>query len=383
MMPRDSIRRLNWQQYRQLFAALALCAAAAGHAAADEPIERQTLFAADTHGYHTFRIPSLIATPGGTAIAFCEGRKQSTSDAGDIDLVMRASNDGGKTWNPPRVIWDDGANTCGNPCPVIDLATGAVHLLLTHNRGDDAESEIVGGTAQGSRTVWQMTSTDDGATWSPPREITPQVKRDHWTWYATGPGVGIQTSAGRLLIPCDHTTAGDRAMCSHVIYSDDHGQRWQIGGVVGPRLNECQIAELSDKSLLLNMRSYHKQGCRFASKSDDGGLTWTVPEPDRALIEPVCQASLLRWSPGDAADRRLLFANPASLKRERLTARLSRDDGATWPLSRVLHTGLAAYSCLARLKNNQVACLYECGNESPYQRIELATFDLDWFDERH
>ena len=89
------------------------------------------------------------------------------------------------------------------------------------------------------------------------------------------------------------------------------------------------------------------------------------------------------WSPGDAADRRLLFANPASRKRERLTVRLSRDDGATWPLSRVLHTGSAAYSCLARFAGERAACLYECGDKSPYQRIELATFDLDSFDERH
>lgn len=58
--------------------------------------EERELFSKNTHGYHTFRIPSLIVSTKGTVLAFAEGRKESSSDTGDIDLVMRRSEDGGK-----------------------------------------------------------------------------------------------------------------------------------------------------------------------------------------------------------------------------------------------------------------------------------------------
>src|SRR5262249_53960976 len=154
-------------------------------------------------GYHTYRIPSLIVSPKGTVLAFCEGRKNSGSDAGDIDLVLKRSTDGGKTWQPMQVVWDDGPNTCGNPCPVVDRQPGTIWLAMTHNLGSDTEKQIIERTAKGTRTVWITKSADDGATWSKPIEITAAVKKPDWTWFATGPGVAIQTAKGRLVIPCD------------------------------------------------------------------------------------------------------------------------------------------------------------------------------------
>src|SRR5262245_18838055 len=100
---------------------LALISVARGGAA--DPVQ-VSVFDAGKDGYHTYRIPSLITTKEGTLLAFCEGRKAGTSDAGDIDLLLRRSSDGGKTWGKTQVVWDDGPNTCGNPCPVIDAATG-------------------------------------------------------------------------------------------------------------------------------------------------------------------------------------------------------------------------------------------------------------------
>ena len=111
---------------------------------------------------------------------------------------------------------------------------------------------------------------------------------------------------------------------------------------------------------------------RFTSK--DGGLTWTNPVEEETLIEPVCQGSLIRYR---GAKDWLLFSNPASLKREKLTVRLSRDGGKTWPTAAALHDGPAAYSCLAFLRDGQVGCLYERGAKSPYEEIVLARFPLD------
>jgi sialidase-1 len=341
-------------------------------------VEHVPVFVSGKNGYHTYRIPALIFTKKGTLLAFCEGRKNGRGDAGDIDVLLRRSFDGGRTWGKAQVIWDDGTNTCGNPCPVIDARTGTLWLLLTHNLGGDRESAIVAGTSKGTRTVWVARSDDDGATWSKPVEITAAVKKPDWAWYATGPGVGIQLTGGRLVVPCDHKVAKTRAEMSHVILSDDGGKTWRIGGVVGPRCNESQVVQRADGSLLLNMRGDRGRQRRLVAVSKDGGETFTSPVEDKVLVEPVCQASILRH-PGKGG--LVLFSNPASTKREKMTVRLSRDGGATWPHAGLLHAGPAAYSCLAVLADGTVACLYERGERSPYETIACARFSLGWLAE--
>ncbi|MBI5760424.1 MAG: exo-alpha-sialidase [Planctomycetales bacterium] len=342
---------------------------------ADDGATFTDVFVSGQGSYHSYRIPSVIVSAKGTVLALCEGRKKSRSDAGDIDLVLKRSLDGCKSWQPMQVVWDDGPNTCGNPCPVVDRSTGTIWLLMTHNLGQDTEAKLVDSKSEGTRTAWVTHSTDEGVTWTNPVEITKDVKQPDWTWYATGPGVGIQTRSGRLVIPCDNKVAVTKGRQSHVIFSDDHGQTWKLGGVVGPNCNESQVVELTDGSLLLNMRSYEANHRRLIATSRDGGVTWSAPKEDRALIEPVCQASIIRL-PGDKP--RLLFSNPASTKREKLTLKLSLDEGKTWPVVRELHAGPAAYSCLTVLPDQSVGCLYECGDKSPYDVIRLATFPQSW-----
>jgi Tol biopolymer transport system component len=337
--------------------------------------DQQALFTSGKGDYHTYRIPSLLVTAKGTLLAFCEGRKKGRGDSGAIDLLLRRSTDGGKTWGDVRVIWHDGDNTCGNPCPVVDRKTGTVWLLMTHNLGTDTEARIIDGTSKGARTVWITRSDDDGVTWAKPVEITRDVKKADWTWYATGPGIGIQTKGGRLVVPCDNMVKGTKVRQAHVILSDDGGKTWKIGGVVGPDCNESQVVELTDGSLMLNVRSYRGNHRRLVAVSKDGGETFSRPEEDKALVEPVCQASILRY-PGAAGD--VLFSNPASTKRERMTVRLSTDQGKTWAHSGVLHAGPSAYSCLAALPDGTIACLYERGDKNPSETITLARFSREW-----
>jgi sialidase-1 len=334
------------------------------------------VFVSGQDGYHTYRIPAAIVTPKGTLLAFCEGRRKSTSDTGDIDLVLRRSSDGGATWGPLQVVWDDGPNTCGNPCPVVDRDTGTIWLLMTRNFGVDHESKIIDGTAQGTRTVWVSKSADEGATWSAPLEITRDVKKPSWTWVATGPGMGIQMKNGRLVVPCDHVEAETKKGGSHVIWSADHGATWSLGGAITGGVNECQVVERADGSLLLNMRNWHTPSReRALASSADGGVTWSAVSHDAALIEPVCQASILRfsWEPG-----RILFSNPADGKgRVRMTVRVSKDEGATWSTVKELGDGPAAYSCLTVLPDKTAGCLYETGVKSPYEKIVLARFRVE------
>ncbi len=322
------------------------------------------LFVAGQDGYHSYRIPAIVVTVRGTLLAFCEGRKNSLADHGDIDLLVKRSHDGGKTWSPQEIVWDDANHTIGNPCPVVDRTTGTVWLPFCRD----------------NREVFVTQSTDDGKTWVPAVEITAQVKPAGWTWYATGPVHGIQLRSGRLLIPSDHReTSKPGIMFSHVIYSDDHGATWKVGGSPGEHTDECSAVECSDGSVCLNMRSYHKKNRRAVARSRDGGQTWSPVTLDPALVEPTCQGSIVRYQgPRTEGPQPILFSNPASTQRKKMTVRITRDDCTTWDAGKSLYAGLSAYSDLCVLPDGTIACLYERGQRHAYETITLARFTLDW-----
>ncbi|MFB3784922.1 MAG: exo-alpha-sialidase [bacterium] len=345
----------------------------------DSWIRQKPVYVSGLDGYDTYRIPAVVVSNQGTLLAFGEGRKAGRGDSGNIDLVLKRSRDQGKTWLPLQILVDDGGNTCGNPAPVVDRESGTIWLPFTKNGGDIEESAIHRG--QGSRTAWITFSRDDGATWAEPVEITQYVKKTDWRWYATGPCHGIQTRGGRLVIPGDHSTGPDFFQWySHIFYSDDRGAGWRIGGTVpGGFTNESTVLERDDGSLYLNMRGYKSTHRRQVSHSRDGGMTWTPAREDPALIEPVCQASVIRYtSSRDFHRSRILFSNPASTEREKLTIRLSYDEGETWPVARMIHPGPAAYSDLVVLPDGTIGCLYERGDESPYETITFARLTLEW-----
>ncbi|MGH2355238.1 MAG: sialidase family protein [Chloroflexota bacterium] len=345
-------------------------------------LEQRDLFVSGAGGYHTYRIPALAVSTGGSLLAFCEGRKHSRADAGEIDLLLRRSADGGATWRDVQMVASEPGMTCGNPAPVVDRDTGTIWLPFCKNRAQGGEALIRKGLFQ--RTVWLTRSDDDGATWSEPVEITASVKDPSWTWYATGPCHGIQLDSGRLLIPCDHrvSAAAERqeARHSHVIFSDDHGTTWRIGGVVAQEgTNESAAVETANGAVYLTCRDQGKRGRRCAAWSRDGGASFPEYRWDDTLIEPACQASVARLTDERRHDQnRLLFANPASVTRDTLTVRLSEDEGRMWSGGAVLHAGPAAYSDLAVTADLTIHCLYERGESSPYERLTLARFDLSW-----
>jgi sialidase-1 len=340
-------------------------------------------------GYFIHRIPALLTTVKGTLLAFCEARMESVSDAAATDVVLRRSLDNGKTWTTAQVVAHFPNYTVGNPAPVQDRKTGVIWLLLTVNPAGVSEKEICNRSPRGTRSVWITHSSDDGATWSSAEEITSTTKEADWTWYATGPGNGIQLEDGRLVIPCDYKVAGTQAFYAHVIYSDDDGKTWKIGGSAGPQTNESTVVQLADGSLLFNMRSYAGQHLRAVSYSRDGGLTWSPVQLDPALIEPICQATFIRYTLARTAGKnRLLFANPADTARDRMTVRLSYDEGKTWPVSRTVYEDFSEYSSLAILKDGTIGLLYTKGPGKPTPQngwypptnpeIVFAHFNLEW-----
>ncbi|MEI7583118.1 sialidase family protein [Runella sp.] len=346
--------------------------------------EPNALFKSGEEGYKCYRIPTIILTNKGTLLAFAEARKNGCGDAGDIDLVVRRSADGGKTWSPMSIVWDDADNTCGNPAPVVDRKTGNIILLSTWNLGTDHEKQIIAGTSKDTRRIFVLSSNDEGNSWSKARDITSDVKKPDWTWYATGPCNGVQMQSkkyrGRLVIPCDHIEAESKKYYSHSIYSDDGGLTWKLGGTTPTDMvNECTVAELPKGILLLNMRNYNSTKVRQTSTSKDGGETWSELKADSTLIEPVCQGSLL-WYDHTGRKPFLAFSNPANQKsRTNMTVRLSYDKGKSWKLKNVLHEGPSAYSNLVVLPNGNLACYYEAGQKSAYESIVFKELMFDDF----
>ena len=357
-------------------------------AAPAEP-EALAIYTAGADGYHTYRIPVVVVATNGTVLAFCEGRKNGAGDSGKVDLVLKRSVDNGSHWSNQQTIWSDGNNCCGNPAPVVDQITGIVWLLATWNNGKDKETQIVHRQAHDTRHVYLIESRDNGVSWSKPKDITKSVKTDSWDWYATGPANGIQLihgpHAGRLVIPCNHSqldAQGQPVSYSHVIYSDDHGATWHIGGVEDRDTNESTVTELSDGTLMQNMRITGKQHQRAVATSKDGGMTWSPVRFDNALIEPVCEGNILRYTWPENGDRsRILFSNPASLKRENLTVHVSYDEGVAWPVSKVIYAGPSAYSCMTVLPDHEVGILFECGVKNAYETIKFARLSVDALDQ--
>jgi len=349
---------------------------------AAEP-QRMDVFVGGRDGYACYRIPSLIATPKGTLVAFCEGRKFNGLDESPTDLVLKRSLDGGKTWLPMQVVVKAVPEAAMDPCPVVDRSTGNVILVydlwpeyIKDTWPKDYKRKP--GLGRDSVTAWVTTSRDDGATWSAPRDITAMAKKPAWSNFIHGPGVGIQMRSGRIVIPCCYQRGPWR---NFTISSDDHGKTWQLSdNEVGPGVDESQVVELSDGTLLLNMRSSRGKGCRAVSTSKDGGKTWSPLADCPALPEPTCQGSILRYTWADSqAKSRILFSNPGSTKaRDNGTIRLSYDEGATWPVAKTIQPGYFGYSCLAVLPDWTICCLFE---NDGCNKATFVRFSLDWLSE--
>jgi sialidase-1 len=300
--------------------------------------------------------------------------------------VLKRSTDGGKSWGPLQLVHEDGENSLGNPTVVIVRENGRALLMYQrYAKGFDEHKAEPGLDGPRICRTFTQYSDDDGVTWSKPVEVTVQVKRPtEVTSTAAGPGIGIQLArgkhAGRILMPFNQGPYGKWKV--YAVFSDDGGETWRYGdtapeGAAG-HANEVQFVELNDGSIMLNARN---QGgglkIRKTSISRDGGQTWSATQHHPALVEPVCQASILRH-PGaeDPAQDIFLFSNPASQTgRTNGAVRLSRDDGKTWPASRVIYPGGFAYSCLASLPDGAVGCLFE---RDGTKKISFVRFSPDW-----
>lgn len=344
-------------------------------AALSEPIVRRigyNLRDAGDDGVPAYRIPGLATTNRGTLIAVYDIRRHGMGDLpGDIDVGMSRSTDGGQTWEPMKIILDMGPphnqNGVGDPSVLVDKITGTIWVAALWSKGNRAWHGSGPGMTPDETGQFVLTkSTDDGVTWSQPINITEQIKDPKWRLVFNGPGNGITMRDGTLVFPAQFKDEHNMPH-STIIYSQDRGRRWAIGTGAKPNTTEAQVAELSDGSLMLNMRD-NRGGSRSVYTTGDLGTTWQVhPSSRSALPEPVCMASLIRFSrkQSDQGDI-LLFSNPAvsSGPRRNLTLKASLDEGLTWPprYHKLLHEPASAgYSCLTQIDDQFVGILYEGG----------------------
>ncbi|MFI7346236.1 exo-alpha-sialidase [Streptomyces sp. NPDC049936] len=358
--------------------------------------EERVLFqaATDPGGYACFRIPAIVRTTDGTLLAFAEGRVLNCGDAADIDIVLKRSTDGGRTWGPLQVVNDGGGDTHGNPAPVVDRATGRVLLTETYNAG---RTDAANCAIPCARTPHLQYSDDDGRTWSAPRDLSPDILPAGWnSWYATGPVHGVQLTGGghpgRLVVGVNaETWDGDRVTANHaaLVVSDDGGEHWKVGatdtwpvaadGTFRQKPSELTLTERADGALLVSGREERGTdlGHRTQAVSRDGGDSFEAPFrtlPD--LYTPQVQGSLVRLG-----DRMLLSAPADPDRRRTMSVRSSYDSGATWDSvdrGTVVTRDWSGYSDMVAVDDTTVGLLYEAGAVDARDEIRFARFTEDW-----
>lgn len=345
-------------------------------------------------GIHTFRIPGLATTNRGTLIGVYDVRRRSGSDLpGDIDVGMSRSTDGGKSWEPMKVIMDMGSDPqwrydgIGDPAVLVDQTTGTIWVAGTWSHGNRSwRGSGPGLSPEETGQLMLVRSDDDGMTWSTPINITSQIKRPADCFILQGPGKGITMKDGTLVFPAqfqdppnETNKAAHRLPHSTIIYSKDHGATWQSGEAAFDDTTESQVVEVEPGILMLNCR-YNRKAARVVMTTSDLGQTWQKHETsERALIEPnTCMASLIDVDRESSvhSQGRLLFSNPNSLQgRNHMTIKGATDSGLTWPEQHWLlldEEPSAGYSCMSMIDKDTVGILYE-GSQAhmTFQRIPL------------
>ena len=444
--------------------------------------EKQDVFEGGMHnqpnkdGIKSYRIPALLKTDKGTLIAGADERRLHSSDWGDIGMVVRRSEDKGKTWSDRVTITNLRDNpkasnpSIGSPVNidmvlVQDPATKrifSIYDMFPEGQGifgmaaqrEEAYKQIDGKTYQilykegeeGSYTIrengtvytpdgkatdyrvvvnpvkpaysdkgdlyqgnqllgniyftsnktspfrvakdsylWMSYSDDDGKTWSAPQDITPMVKADWMKFLGVGPGVGITLRTGphkgRIVVPVYTTNRANHlngSQSSRIIYSDDHGKTWHMGGGVNDHRTlydgtvvdsstmsnyyaqntESSVVQLNNGDLKLFMRGLTED--LQVATSHDGGLTWDN-NVDRYDV-PDVYVQMAATHTVQNGKEYILLANANGPGRKNgyiRVARVEEDGQLTWLHHHLIQEGEYAYNSLQQIGPDEYGLLYE------------------------
>ena len=445
--------------------------------------EKEDVFEGGMHnqpnkdGIKSYRIPALLKTDKGTLIAGADERRLHSSDWGDIGMVVRRSEDKGKTWSDRVTITNLRDNpkasdpSIGSPVNidmvlVQDPATKrifSIYDMFPEGQGifgmaaqrEEAYKQIDGKTYQilykegeeGSYTIrengtvytpdgkptdyrvvvkpvkpaysdkgdlyqgnqllgniyftsnktspfrvakdsylWMSYSDDDGKTWSAPQDITPMVKADWMKFLGVGPGTGITLHTGphkgRIIVPTyttNQTNHLNGSQSSRVIYSDDHGKTWHMGGGVNDHRTltdgtvidsstmsnyyaqntESSVVQLNNGDLKLFMRGL--TGDLQVATSKDGGVTWENDIKRYADVKDV-YVQLAAIHTVQNGKEYILLANANGPGRKNgyiRVARVEEDGQLIWLHHHLIQEGEYAYNSLQQIGPDEFGLLYE------------------------
>jgi sialidase-1 len=334
---------------------------------------------------HTYRIPGLTTTDKGTLIAVYDIRYNNSGDLpGNIDVGMSRSQDGGKTWEPMKIIMDMGEpqanNGIGDPSILFDPVSKKIFVAALWSKGNRSIAGSEPGLSPDTSGQFVLVSSeDDGLTWSAPYNITAQVKNPLWHIYFQGPGNGIAMKDGTLVFPSQYWDESRKPGIPYasVIYSKDHGKTWSSGIGAKSNTTESQVVETSPGTLMLNMRD-NRGSFRSVSTTKDLGQHWVEHISSyHALPDPVCMAGLIkaRVMIKGVMKEVLFFSNcNATAGRFNTTVKASLDLGKTWlPANQLLvdERRSYGYSTMTRIDDHTIGLLYEGTRDLYFMRIPV------------
>ena len=357
------------------------------------------------------RSPKLLELNDKTLVFSFDAKYDSQLDEAPSCQVIMRSHDGGLTWGEARMMIDPAIPYTIGGAPVYDEANNTLLLFgrTRHWKPGKEEDRLLNEQDQLHGKVmerfWISKSSDGGLTWSPYQEILIENTPESWTiQHCPTPGTGIQlkhqkdpSKNGRLIMPCNHAQTVNNAPVwgAHLLYSDDSGETWQMGGVIDyAGANESTLTELADGTLVYNCRNQGgvPANLRIQGFSTDGGETFFDQTTIDTLYDPICHAGFagavidgrqyifLTAPSGKLNPESLCFGQPIRWgNREALLLYASADGGRTYKsILQFCEKGeFSAYSALLAVSGGRLLCAWESGPDiGMYKEIPCRIFDL-------
>ena len=350
---------------------------------------RSVLYRMGEYNSKKYRIPAIITAKDGSLVTATDKRKRNINDLPeDIDIVVKRSTDGGRTWSEPYTLAEGQG---------VGKGFGDCALVRTNDEGGLMAAFVGGcgfweGQPASPLRTYIARSNDNGQTWTKPKDITDEIygakcpNEVSRTWKSAffASGNGLLTSTGRIMFALAVRDTDEQAACNYVVYSDDNGETWQISGRASQHGDEAKVVELADGRILMSIR--HK-GERWYNISEDGGLTW---QPETSawsdLVSTDCNGDLIRYSSvNDGGNKSVLLHSLPGTdpeRREKVSVYVSYDEGQTWPVHKCIVPYASAYSSLCVLPDNSIG-LYveESDGDSLGYTMVFYNFGLDWLEQ--
>ena len=360
------------------------------------PVFRADVDRAGTHQYTNYREPVVVRTKSGRLVLGVHaGNRLGWPERSGQDLVVRLSDDNGKTWGPIVVAAEHGNFSCQCHGLVYDADANRVLFLYTvynwdytevvKGRGSKHTKPIYERLAREGKpfvTSFRVYSDDEGRTWSKPVDITKQVGRQAHFGASEGRQLTTGKHKGRLLIAGSRMDldASGNIVAKHpgVWRSDDHGETWTLAlipldpEIATPRnaSSEARVTELPDGRLLYNERT--RSTGRHLAWSEDGGETWTKALRAADLKVTQCNGCTitLRDTAGKLTNT-VLFSIPSPGGRSNGLLYASNDGGRTWPIRQDVVEGFFAYSALIQLDAETIGLFFEANHYKDIRFVGL------------